>query len=176
MLIHIHGTGLPGRVRAGDGTSPGYGNVHVGVQRRDRTREIMGIVPGDAPAALWTIECQAVEAPMDAVDIRGPYVHGRPGARFVYLSWGTVDDAGAFTMFQRAKLMFDAVPPAVARAALASGSLHARLCLTDAKGLPLCAAVRPPLVTWSTEPEIRFRGVPVSGRVPGRRARGPGAP
>ena len=52
-------------------------------------------------------------------------------------------------MFRRAKLMLDAVPPDVLRAAERSGSLVARLGLTDAKGGPLCAAVRPPVVTWS---------------------------
>jgi hypothetical protein len=32
-------------------------------------------------------------------------VQGRPGARFVYLTWGDVAEDGSFTMFRRAKLM-----------------------------------------------------------------------
>ncbi len=62
---------------------------------------------------------------------------------------GTVDDAGAFAMFRRAKLMLEAVDPAVLDAASRSGRLTGRLGLTDARGDPLCAAVRPPLVAWS---------------------------
>ncbi|MFD2357165.1 DUF5990 family protein [Nonomuraea ferruginea] len=34
-------------------------------------------------------------------------------------------------------------------AAVGHGLLVARLGLTDARGHPLCAAVRPPLVEWS---------------------------
>ncbi|MFF2789931.1 DUF5990 family protein [Streptomyces sp. NPDC058049] len=32
------------------------------------------------------------------------------GGRFICLSWGAVDEAGAFTMFRRAKLVLDSVP------------------------------------------------------------------
>lgn len=52
-------------------------------------------------------------------------------------------------MFRRAKLMLDGVDPATLRAAARSGTLLGRLGLTDVRGGPLCAAVRPPLVTWS---------------------------
>ena len=33
--------------------------------------------------------------------------------RFIYLSWGSVDDAREFTLFRRAKLWLDAIPPKV---------------------------------------------------------------
>ncbi|MEV6981245.1 DUF5990 family protein [Sphaerisporangium sp. NPDC051017] len=148
MLMRIHATDLPGRDCPGGGGFPGYGNVHVGVQGRVRREEILGLHPGDAPEALWTLECEARHIPV-GVDIRGPYVHGRPGGRFFYLAWGTVDGSGGFAMFRRAKLMFDGIAPEIAEAALRSGALHARLGLSDAKGHPLCAAVRPPAVTWS---------------------------
>ena len=71
--------------------------------------ELLDPRPGDATAVSWTLECAATAGPA-GTDVTGPYVQGRPGARFVYLSWGTVDDAGAFTMFRRAKLLLDAVP------------------------------------------------------------------
>ena len=115
------------------------GDVRVGVQRTSRPDEVLDPVPGDAAGATWTVECR-----VQGDDVTGPYVEGRPGARFVYLSWSR---GGA--MFRRAKLMLDAVPPDVLRAAERSGSLVARLGLTDEKGGARCAAVRPPLVTWS---------------------------
>lgn len=86
--------------------------------------------------------------PPAGLDIKGPYIHGRPGGRFIYLSWGTVDDTGAFTMFRRAKLQLDAVDPATLDAARRYGRLIARLKLTDTNGHPLSAAVRPPLISW----------------------------
>ncbi|MEV4430470.1 DUF5990 family protein [Streptomyces sp. R-07] len=152
MRIRIDATDLPGRTcPSGDGTA--YRNVHVAVQRRGRPAELLDPQPGDAEAATWSLECTRAATAAGA-DITGPYVQGRPGDRFVYLSWGTVDDAGAFTMFRRAKLMLDAVPEPVLAAAARSGLLVGRLGLTDACGRPLCAGVVPPRVSWSAEPDV----------------------
>lgn len=148
MLIRIEASELPGRECGQAPGFPGYRNIHVGVQRRDRRDELLDVHPGDAPSATWKLEVIAT-ATEAGWDLRGPYVQGRPGARFVYLSWGTVDDAGTFTMFRRAKLWFDGIAPDVLAAAVDSGSLVARLGLTDPYGHPLCAAVRPPLIQWS---------------------------
>jgi len=149
MQLRIEGFDLPGR---SCGPSPdvpaGYRNVHVGVQRRNRRDDLLDLVPGDAPSASWTLECTVAHSPT-GVDIRGPYVQGPPGGRFVYLSWGTVDDDDAFTLFRRAKLWLDAVPAAVLATAVENGLLVGRLRLTDRKGNPVCAAVRPPAIEWS---------------------------
>ena len=67
----------------------------------------------------------------------------------MYLSWGTVNDDGSFTLFRRAKLWLDAIPPPVLDLAVDAGLLVGRLGLTDPKGHPPCAAVRPPLIEWS---------------------------
>ena len=95
-------------------------------------------VAGDAERATWAFDCT-----LRGDDITGAYVEGRPGGRFVYLSWTLEGQT-----FRRAKLMLDAVPPEVLHAA-AEGELVARLGLTDPQGGPLCAAVRPPSVSWS---------------------------
>jgi hypothetical protein len=49
-------------------------------------------------------------------------------------------------MFRRAKLMLADVPPDVLDAAATSGTLVGTLGLTDAKGHPLCARVKPPMI------------------------------
>ncbi|MFE5922292.1 DUF5990 family protein [Streptomyces sp. NPDC056468] len=85
--------------------------------------------------------------------MKGPHVQGRPGARFIYLSWGTVDEFGAFTMFRRAKLMLDAVPDEILDASARTCLLVGRLGLTDARGGPLCARVVPPHITWTARPD-----------------------
>jgi hypothetical protein len=41
------------------------------------------------------------------------------------------------------------VPESVLAKAAKSGVLVGRLALTDVKGQPLCAAVRPPMIEWS---------------------------
>ncbi|GAB3964371.1 hypothetical protein GCM10029978_024700 [Actinoallomurus acanthiterrae] len=148
MLIRIEASRLPGRECGQAPGFPGYRDIHVGVQRRDRPAELLDLHPGDAPSAAWELEVTATAAEA-GWDLRGPYVQGRPGGRFVYLSWGSVNDGGRFAMFRRAKLWFDAIGPDVLEAAVRGGLLVGRLGLTDARGHPLCASVRPPLIEWS---------------------------
>jgi hypothetical protein len=77
-------------------------------------------------------------------------VHGRRGERFLYLTWGDGDSAETFAMFRRAKLMLDAVDPALVRRALDSGQeLVATIDLTDDQGCPRCARVGPPALVWT---------------------------
>lgn len=153
MRIRIDAFDLPGLTRpaTADGSAPAYGNIHVAVQRRDRPAELLEPHRGDAASATWTLECTAI-ASSTGTEVTGPYVQNRLGHRFIYLSWGTVDDSGVFTMFRRAKLMLDAVPAEVLAAAAPDGLLVARLGLTDAGGGPLCARITPPHVTWTAEP------------------------
>ncbi len=106
----------------------------------------MGQVSADAKSAIWEVEATPVG--VLGADFTGPYLSGPPGNRFIYLSWGVVEEPGRFEMFRRAKLMFDGIPAQVLAAAQASGVLVGRLGLTDTKGNPLCAAVRPPVIEW----------------------------
>jgi Family of unknown function (DUF5990) len=151
MQIRIEGTDLPGRSCGGSREFPGYDNIHVGIQRRAKPGDLLGLTPGDAPGALWTIDCQVTDTEAGR-DVRGPYVQGPPGGRFIYLSWGTVDAAGVFALFRRAKLWLDGVAPAVLEDAVRTGVLVGRLGLTDARGLPTCSAGRPPTIEWSAGP------------------------
>jgi hypothetical protein len=147
VRIRIEGVDLPGTTCPRPDAAPHQG-VHVGVQRRGRPAEILDPHPGDAASATWELECSTKPTP-GGIDVTGPYVQGRPGERFVYLSWGTVGDDGAFTMFRRAKLMLNEVDPDVLEHAAREGCLTARVRLTDAAGGPICARVRPPYLEWS---------------------------
>jgi hypothetical protein len=147
VLIRIEGTDLPGRRAGAEADALRLGNVHVGVQRK---AEVVDRVPADAPGATWRLEVTSREVD-GLLDVGGPWVHGRPGARFLYLSWGAVE-GDRFAMFRRAKLLFGDVPATVLRGAHEGrGTLVARLGLTDAEGGPRCARVRPPDVRWSLE-------------------------
>lgn len=113
--------------------------VTVGVQRGS---DVVDRYPADGAEIRWVLDAR-----LDRGDLRGAYVHGRPGARFLYVSW--TDSGGA--RFRRAKLMLDVIPADVL--AEAEGShLLGRLTLSMADGSPLCAAVRPPFVEWSVGP------------------------
>ncbi|MEO5678905.1 MAG: DUF5990 family protein [Acidimicrobiales bacterium] len=142
----IEGFDMPGRACAPGGAGERYENVHVGVQRR---REVVDLVPGDAPAASWSFEI-TLRLTGAAWDAAGPHVQGRPGERFVYLSWGTVGPD--FQMFRRAKLAFADCPGEVLATAAAGAGLRCRVRMTDACGHPRCARVRHPDAAWSATP------------------------
>jgi hypothetical protein len=144
VRVVIEGVNLPG---LSCGVGEGYDIVHVGVQCR---KEVIDLHPGDAASATWSFDVDARDVGEGSVEFYGPFVHGRRGDRFVYLSWGTVDTGGTFTMFRRAKLMLSAVEPSVISADRRSGAqLVGRLGLTSGDGGPRCAAVRPPGIDWS---------------------------
>ena len=155
--MRITGYDLPGIVRhPATIVSPVHstGPVHVGIQRG---QEVVDRVRGDAPEAVFTFEVEVKPAKDGGLDFRGPYVHGKAGDRFLYLSWGSLQTNGMLDMFRRAKLKFDTIDPADIQRAVDTGALlEGRLPMTDKWGCPVCATVRPPVLQWRVieEPEI----------------------
>jgi Family of unknown function (DUF5990) len=144
LRVRIEGTSLPG------GTFCEHRHVHVGVQYR---AEAVDLVPGDAEKAAFEFEVDIVPAADGTWDFRGPYVHGKPRERFLYLTWGDRTPDGEFAMFRRAKLHLSGLDSDLAAKAADPGHrLVARLALTDARGGPRCASVRPSAIVWSGEP------------------------
>lgn len=141
MRIRIEGTDIP------QSEELRLQGVEVGVQRR---KETVDRVPVQAGRAVWELEIDSRE--VDGwIDVGGPWVHGRPGARFLYLGWGATA-AGVFAGFRRAKLMFGDIPGDLLRAAATgAGVLVGRLGLTGPDGGPRCARVTPPDITWTLE-------------------------
>jgi Family of unknown function (DUF5990) len=75
LRIRIEGHDLPRRTcRPGPDLS--YQNIHVGVQRRSKRDELLGLLPGDAAAAAWTLDCTVTPAATGA-DIKGPSSRAR---------------------------------------------------------------------------------------------------
>ena len=149
MIIDIRGTNLPGRRCGPSPQGEMYENIHVGIGRGD---VLTGLVRGDAPSARWEIDVKARVRGEGDTDFSGPFVKGKRGERFLYLSWGTVAKDGTFTLFRAAKLWLSEVDASVIYAAMLPGHrLVGALGLTDRKGHPLCASVRPPAIVWSVE-------------------------
>ena len=147
MRVRIEAFAFPGRACGPRGAGERYENVHVGVQRGT---EVVELVAGDAETAQWSFELTTRVDDDGTIHVGGPFVHGRRGDKFVYLSWGTVDGSGGFTMFRRAKLHFADVDAAAVRSAMSGkGTLVGRLGLTDRCGDPRCARVRPPDIVWT---------------------------
>lgn len=89
MLIRIEGVDLPGLGYVRSPKSPdGYHNVHVALQRRNRRDELLGLTPGNATSATWTIDCLPAATP-SGFDLKGPYIQGPPHGRFIYCPGAT---------------------------------------------------------------------------------------
>jgi len=144
VQVHVKGVDLPGR-RFGDERYSGcvYDDIMVGVQRG---RDIEQLAPADAAEVRFDFELR----PCGDRDARGPYAHGRPNQRFVYLCWVAGPDR---EMFRRAKLMLADIPAEVWVAAQAPDRrLEGTLGLTDGRGGPLCARVPSAAIGWSAVP------------------------
>jgi Family of unknown function (DUF5990) len=124
MRLVIRGHHLPGL------TCGPYANIHVGLQVKG---EPAGLVPADAASAEWVAEIGT-----HGGDFRGPAVQGKKGARFIYLTWGTVH-GDSFSMFRRAKLMLADLP-------VDADEVTVDVDLTDEHGMPRCARLRPPSI------------------------------
>ncbi len=133
--MQIVGTSLPGK-RHGH-----LEHVHVGMQRG---REVVDMVSADAERAVFEWDIEVIRTPQ-GIDFRGPYVHGKKGERFLYLSWGELVPGGSFEMFRRAKLHLSALDSVPLDHAVA---VQGELSLSDSCGAPLCASVRPPRIAW----------------------------
>ncbi|HEY2794355.1 MAG TPA: DUF5990 family protein [Micromonosporaceae bacterium] len=143
MQIVIEGTDLPGR-------AVGIGrNVNIGVQRRGKA-EWLDLQPADADSVRWAVTASASLRDDGVLDALGPQIQGGPGERFIYLSWVDLGGDGEFTLIGRTKLWLNAVPATVAAAAIKADRLVGRLPLSNEKGGPVLASVRPPKITWST--------------------------
>ena len=143
LRIRIEGTNLPGR------TFAEHTDVHVGVQCRS---DPVDLTPADAAEATFEFGIEILPSDDGAWDFRGPHVHGKRGERFLYLTWGDRSPNGEFTMFRRAKLHLSCLDtPLITAAAEPGHRLTARLALTDGKGGPRCASIRPPAISWTAE-------------------------
>ena len=147
MVIRLNGFNLPGATcsPAPERLQP-YETVHVGIGSRGQAVELFR---GDASSTTWRFDIRVVEASDGSLDFRGPLVEGRRGDRFIYLNWGTVDAEGTFRLFRRAKVMLDEIDPTLVQATATGAELHAAVNLTDSKGNPTCARLKPPAITWS---------------------------
>ena len=138
MLLRIEGRDLPGLPR-----------IVVAVQARDKLRDLLDPVPGDAAEAAWELTVEPFTTKHGERTLRGRHVQDGIGGRFVYLSWSRPAEDGGYTMFCRSKLMLSGIPQDVFEAGIASGILRARLSLTNAKGGPVTARLVPPAVEWT---------------------------
>lgn len=172
LTVVIEGFDLPGLTCGPEPGGPVHHNVHValggpGRDRREpaqpgRDRPALAMpgrpglafepVPGDASSARWEVTV-TVRRDQDGFDFSGPFVRGDRTDRHLGLAWGDVPGDGTLRVFRGAKFRLADVDPGLVEEAMRPGRrLLARVRLTDARGNPVCARVRPPAITWSAGP------------------------
>jgi hypothetical protein len=123
----------------------------VGIQHGQEIRQITPLASADT--ASFDFEF-ALAGEGDSVDVRGPFVHGRKGDRFVYLVWGHPTQDDPFVRYARTKLMFNDIPMDLMLTVAdgsAGGVLVCTLQATSDKGTESSGTVRPPRVSWAIE-------------------------
>jgi hypothetical protein len=149
ITMRIRGHTLPGITCGGapNNHPEPYESIHLGIQRG---REVVELLRADAAETVFEFPVE-IRNPEDGVpQFHGPFVQRRLPQQFVYLSWGELKEPGQFNMFRRAKLHLTTVEPGLLQQVIHHGGvLEASLPLTDRRGNPLCASVKPPLLKWS---------------------------
>lgn len=141
MTLRIVGHSLPGLNAAN------RRNLHIGVQR---AAEAVDLAPADARTVAFTIPVRLEKDAGSGFDFRGPFVHGKPGARFLYLTWGDVAEDGSFEMVQRLKIGLSGLDDAMIAAAREPDVvLQGSLSLTDQRGRPMSASVPADWIDWA---------------------------
>lgn len=78
----------------------------------------------------------------------GPIVQGPTDAQFIYLSWG-LRDGETWTIVRRAKLPLAGIGwDLIQQATIGHAPLSLQLNMTDPKGQPLAASIKPHLIQW----------------------------
>ena len=162
LTVVIEGFDLPGLSCAPEPGGQVHQNIHVALTGPGNDRPALAVpgsrwlavepARGDAPSARWQVPV-TVRRDTDGFDFTGPFVRGDRTDRHLGLAWGDVPGDGTLRLFRGAKLRLVDIDPAIIEQAILPGRrLVARIRLTDARGNPVCARVRPPALTWSAEP------------------------
>jgi len=167
LTVVIEGTELPGRTCQPEPDGTVHRNIHValattatGVAEGQPWLTVPlkpGLAaepfPGDAKQTRWEVTVTVRGSAVDGYDFTGPSVSGDRTDRNLGLVWGDVPGDGTLQMFRGAKLRLVDVPPHLITDAMRPGHrLVARVRLTDDRGNPVCARLRPSHLTWSAEP------------------------
>ena len=143
IAIEIECTELPGA---------GYPSLHLGIQR---DQSIIEMASADSKRIMFKPTLRARPNADGSVNFLGPFAHGPKAERFIYLNWTTMNGNVLTGMVGRIKLHLNHIRwTAVQKAAAANKPIRVRLALTNAKGRPVMASVRPDVAKWEFTGEI----------------------
>jgi hypothetical protein len=125
------------------------GQLQLGVQRGKVVTSVQNVLPGLTKLTV-SLEVTAVPKPDHTFDWKGPFVHGRPGERFLYLNWGKQQSTGWLGL-RRAKIPLGRIPTELVETAVAENHiLHGQLSGLAKDDGPVAATVK--TVAWQSSP------------------------
>lgn len=133
VKIVIRCRNLPGS-RVGERTA-----VRLGIQR---SKEVVEDVPADVPQITFTVSLRVEHnAETGKPNFLGPFAHGTPQERFIYLCWGE-RQRGVCDGFGRAKVHLKHLTwPQVEAALQQDQPIAFSFDMTDARGGPFCGSL-----------------------------------
>jgi Family of unknown function (DUF5990) len=137
IAIEIVCTELPGA---------GYPSLHLGIQR---DQSIIEMAAADSKRIVFKPTLRARPNADGSVNFLGPFAQGPKTERFIYLNWTTMNGNVLSGMVGRIKLHLNHIRwTAVQKATAVNKPIRVRLALTNAKGKPVMASVRPDVAKW----------------------------
>lgn len=136
LKIVIEGYNLPG-IRFDDlYTMDVKEPVYVGIQKG---RETIELKLADLDEVIFECELKVTKSKDGSPNFLGPYSHGKPGDRHLYLGWFIGPDDVLEKRFRRTKIRLNELSwEAVERATSKDEPIKVRIDLTSDDGGPLC--------------------------------------
>jgi hypothetical protein len=140
IVIEIVCTNLPGE------EWDGHSTLRLGIQRDD---EIIEAASAGSTRVVFRPVLRARRNTDGSANFLGAFAHGPRPERFIYLVWAIVQGKLPVRMVGRVKLHLNHIQWAsVEKAADAKKPIWVTLALTNAKGKPVMASVRPDVAKW----------------------------
>jgi hypothetical protein len=137
IAIEIVCTEMPGA---------GVSGLHLGIQREKAVTEIAS---ADSKRIVFKPTLRVRRNADGSANFLGPYAQGPKDERFIYLNWAATNGKVLTALVGRVKLHLSHLKwEAVAKAAERGKPIRVKLALTNAKGNPVMASVRPDVAKW----------------------------
>lgn len=144
ITIEIICTDLPGT--QWDHLTGSRGPVHLGIQKDE---EMIEAAPADLKRIVFQPVLRVRRHSDGTPNFLGPFAHGPRAERFVYLVWAVVKSNASVTMVGRIKLHLNHLTWAhIEKAVTKKKPIKVTLTLTNDKGKPVHASVRPDAAKW----------------------------
>jgi hypothetical protein len=140
ITIEVICTRLPGK--QWDDKGP----VSLGIQKDD---DLVEPAPADLERIVFQPDFRVRHHADGSASFLGPFAHGPRAERFIYLIWALMKGDTPMAMIGRVKIHLNHIKWAdIEKAASRKKPIKATLELTNAKGKPVFASVRPDAAKW----------------------------